>query len=404
MRRRAGNMRERASISMARLVAVREVTQRLKTRAFQIGSVLTLAIVVGGSLFAGMHQHQSQTVKVEIAGGGFLPALVQKDAALSGVTVVKVGYQGSQAAKKALQSGEVDLVVFSDHLLTENPLSPFDGSALGRFAGLMSDSLGALRTYSSLRLTQEEIAGLSHIAPVPIESVLTPSTHKSSTGLSIFGEIIMFTLISQYGAWVLIGVIEEKSTRVVEVLLINLKPSELLIGKVVGIGIVALAQGFLLLGSALAIFYFTGSSFLKGSSLGFLLLLGVWFMAGYSVYCVAFAVAGSLVSRQEDAQSVGLVVQLPMFLGYVLSFSALNSSSVSSLVKGLSFVPGLSSFLMPALFASGHATAVDQVVGLAISVLGVLVLAKVGARIYSGAILATGGRIKIRSALSQARW
>lgn len=88
--------------------------------------------------------------------------------------------------------------------------------------------------------------------------------------------------MQRYGYWLLIGVVEEKATRVVEVLLATIKPAELLIGKAVDIGILALTQATLLVVTALGVGAAVGSDLLKGSAPGAVLMARLWFLLGYT--------------------------------------------------------------------------------------------------------------------------
>ncbi len=387
-----------ARSSKIHLVATREIRQRIKSRAFRIGTAITVGLLLAVSVFSAFNDNGTKTIRMELSTPA-LSTVISQTAKAEGVTFSILGFSSLKNAAGQLNAGTIDLLVTPTKLFTKNPVSPTDSSTLGRFTNALSSRLSQLATYSALHLTKEQVAGLEKPITVSIEAVGKQPRARSSVEMSLLGDILMFVLISQYGSWVLIGVIEEKASRVIEILLIHLKPLQLLVGKVIGIGVVAVLQAFLLLGSAVLVLSLTGSPYVHGGSLSYLLLLTAWFIAGYSIYCVAYAAAGSLVSRMDDAQSVSIAVQLPIIIGYLLSVTSTRGPEISPIIRVLAFVPGFSSLLMPALYASGSSDMAEQLLAMVICLAATVLLARIGAHIYSKAILSIGGRVKIRQVL-----
>jgi ABC-2 type transport system permease protein len=111
--------------------------------------------------------------------------------------------------------------------------------------------------------------------------------------------------------------------------------------------------------------------------LGDLAILLIWFALGYALYCGAFAAAGSLVSRMEDAQTVAFPIMLPLLFGYIVSFSAVDGAN--TLVWILAFIPLTSVVAMPTLYALGEASL--WAVGVS------MVITALAARIYERSVL-----------------
>jgi len=193
------------------------------------------------------------------------------------------------------------------------------------------------------------------------------------------------------------GVVEEKSSRVVEVLLATVKPVHLLAGKVIGLGILGLGQLLLLailgMGAAAA----SGALEVDGDIMRAAVLALVWFVVGYAFYGAAFACEASLVSRQEDMQSVLTPLSLMLMVGFFASF-AVASDPDGTFAVVASFIPPIAPMIMPLRIAVGEATTF-QIVGAFVVTLGsAAILIPLAARIYSGAILRTGGAVKLREA------
>ena len=121
---------------------------------------------------------------------------------------------------------------------------------------------------------------------VPEVGALAPPTDQDTTAL-IFanaGIILMFIGIFSYGSWVLTGVVEEKQSRVVEVVLSTVRPRDLLMGKVLGIGLLALAQLVILVAVGLVLSQILGRLVLPTTTVGAVVQLLTWFILGFAFY------------------------------------------------------------------------------------------------------------------------
>ena len=126
-------------------------------------------------------------------------------------------------------------------------------------------------------------------------------------------------MLTQYNTWILIGVMQEKSSRVVEVLLATVRPIQLLGGKVLGIGLVALGQATLIVGFALIVGTAVGSDLLHGTAPLVLACELLWLVLGYAFYCWVYAAAGSTAERQDQVQTLALPLSIPILVGYIFS-------------------------------------------------------------------------------------
>lgn len=121
---------------------------------------------------------------------------------------------------------------------------------------------------------------------------LTPPSASLSRRLTgLFTVVLVFTLISVYGSQIAMGVGEEKSSRIVEVILASVRPLQLLVGKVTGIGVLALAQAALMVAVFLGLGTAVGSSLVHGAAPGIVVVGAVFLVLGYAFYCTAFAAA-----------------------------------------------------------------------------------------------------------------
>jgi ABC-2 type transport system permease protein len=208
---------------------------------------------------------------------------------------------------------------------------------------------------------------------------------------------VLFMAVAFYGGFVLMGVVEEKSSRVVEVLLSRLRPTELLSGKIVGIGLVGLAQLCLVAGSALVALRFSTNS-VASTTPGTMGWLVFWFILGYGFYSVLYATLGSLVSRQEEAQSVQFPVTAILLVAYFLSMAATRSPDSLTAVVG-SLLPPTAPMVMTVRMAHGGVPWWEIALAAALTLATIWALVRLAGRVYTGAVLRIGPRVRLRDAL-----
>jgi ABC-2 type transport system permease protein len=213
--------------------------------------------------------------------------------------------------------------------------------------------------------------------------------------------ILVFIALQIYGQSVAQGVVEEKASRIVEILLTAIRPWELMLGKVIGIGAAGLAQ---LLATVIA---GVGATLATGVDIPTSLLTEVagwalvWFVLGFFAYALILAAMGSLVSRQEEVGGVVAPTMMLLVLPYILGISILPTEPDNGLLRLLSLIPLFSPTLMPMRAALG-APAWEIWLSIALTMLLIVVLVRLSGRVYRNAVLRMGTRIKLRDALRAA--
>jgi len=175
---------------------------------------------------------------------------------------------------------------------------------------------------ASLGLSAGATARLLAPVQVPVTQLHRQSQRTARTIIAEVGMIMLYLAIAVYGGFVLTGVVEEKSTRVVEVLLSRLPPSSLLGGKIAGIGLAGLTQFLAVAATAAVTLLITRPSGLLPGTNAAIPMLVAWFVLGFAFYSLLYGSLGALASRAEDAQAAaGPVIALLMII-YVLAFVA----------------------------------------------------------------------------------
>ncbi|HEU5108156.1 MAG TPA: ABC transporter permease, partial [Micromonosporaceae bacterium] len=210
---------------------------------------------------------------------------------------------------------------------------------------------------------------------------------------------LLYVSLVLYGSMVAQGVIEEKSSRVVELLLATVRPWQLLIGKVIGLGLVGLIQLSIIGSAGVLLGVATGALSFAGIAIGSLLWGLVWYVLGFFLYATVFAAAAALVSRQEDAQAVLMPIILVLVAAFVVGFGVLAQDPASAASTVLALLPPFTPLLMPGKMALGAAPAWQVLAAIALTLLAIAALAVLGGRIYRNAVLHMGTRVRLRDAL-----
>jgi ABC-2 type transport system permease protein len=201
-----------------------------------------------------------------------------------------------------------------------------------------------------------------------------------------------------YGNLVLTGVVEEKSGRVVEVLLDRVPAKALLGGKVVGIGLLGFAQLAVTALAALAASMVTDSLDLPAVSGGVLAWVLVWFVLGYALYAMVYGALGSLASRTEDAQAAAGPVGYVLLAGCWASFFAISTDPGGLWARLLSLFPATAPLAMPGRIALGAAAWWEPLAAVVLTLATIVGLVSFAGRVYRNAVLHTGAALRLRDA------
>jgi ABC-2 type transport system permease protein len=383
-------------MQQAWLVARREMRERSRSRAFQ-ASIVFLIVGVAAMLILPALLKPSGTRDVGVTGSrpAALAATITEQAHAAGITARVRPYTSLSAGEQAVRQGQLDVLVAGAQRL--------------EWKGKPDEQLKAVVTGAVQLATIRERAGAAGVspgalaallAPVPVTSVQLGSAPGRSPGdeaavLVMTG--VLFFGISVFGQMVLTGVLEEKASRVVEVLLARIPPRALLAGKIAGIGLLGLAQiGVTALAAlaAVAAVHAVDVPAVRGTVLAWAL---VWFVLGYALYATAYGALGSLGSRVEDAQAVAGPVMIVMVLAYFASFAAIGQPD-SDFARALSYFPPTAPMAMPGRVAMGTAAWWEPVAAAGLTLAAIAALVRLAGRVYTSAILHSGPALSLRNA------
>jgi len=419
------------AVRNALLVARREYLVRVRSRAFLFSTVLlaVVAVVMGVT--------------------PFVVRLLEREG------VIRIAVETPDARLDRLAVSSLDLVLNGparvdptsrppyEITVTDDPAGARARVVRGELEGLLLVTRGASDTLSFTYVTRNpggRQAILMQLAAVAIgasaradeargliggfdvvkadPAAATPPRQGTTTSRTILATlliVLVFITSVTYGMWVAASVVEEKTSRVMEVMLSAASPGEMLAGKVVGVGSAGLTQYLAIVVPAAAMLVLQGriAEAILGSDgvdpdvLGGMTpeLLGaflVLFLLGFLFSALLYAAAASLVSRQEDVQQVALPMLLLSMAGYFLA--AIATTSIETWwVAPLSFVPFFSPYLMLARLALGDVAAWELVLAIAILVVSIAIALWVAARVYAAGVLLYGERPTARRILAAVR-
>jgi len=381
------------------LVARRDFLERVKSRAFQISTALTVVLVLVAVVAPQFFADDDPEWRVAVVGvdpGAVELTMTTLQGENDPIPTRARSVATRPAAIAALEAGDVDAAIVAGEGVL---ISGGTSRALSTLASAALTALELTDRAAELGLSPTQVADLLSIDQAPVESIEGPAPEDNGDGaetLALFATILLFVSIVTYGQWILIGVIEEKSNRVVEVVVGTVPPRTLLTGKVLGIGLLGLIQLIAIAAVAFAALRATGVADLPDTTGAVLAASAFWFFLGFAFYATAYAAAGALVSRQEEAQNAAFPLTLVLMSAYFIATLSVNGDN--PVIRWASLLPPFAPMTMPLRIALDRATTAEIAISSLLMIVGVLVLMRVAARIYRGGILRAGGKIKINEA------
>jgi ABC-2 type transport system permease protein len=348
------------------LVAEREILSRVRSKAFLISTGILLLAALAATLIGGLVGGMDHTTRVAVVGNA--ASVVHNSDGLKAVPA-----EDQAAAETMVRDGSVDAAVVPD--------------ADNKAVGVKVIALDAAPT--------DVVQALS--APPSVELLQKPAQNPFLVYLVALGfGLVFFMSAMTFGQTIAQSVVEEKQTRVVEILLSTITARTLMAGKVLGNSLLAFAQvaliALLTTGALLA----TGQKVLLGNIGPSVAWFVVFFVFGFVLIAALYAATAALVSRQEDVGSATAPVMMLVMLPYLLVLVFNNNPTVLAI---MSYIPFSAPVGMPMRLFLGTAEWWEPLVSLVILLATTVVAILIGSRIYSNSLLRTGAKISVREAL-----
>jgi ABC-2 type transport system permease protein len=369
-----------------KLVAMREIREGLRNRTYLLLFGLSLAIIVALTVIPTLLQ-SDDTVHLGVVG----PTAVAADdlidqAELFDIDLAVEEVADTDAGERALRDGELDVLLGGDReLVVEENLDPTLRAVIAESVGQQA----MVEQLAELGIGADEAAALLTGADAVSVRTLEEPAEETAFVFAFFGTILLLMGVTFFASTVLTGVVEEKSSRVVEVVLGAMRPSQLLAGKLLGISSLAFAQVTLLVIVGLVMVRITDVVELPQATGAIVAAVIGWFVLGFAFYSVVYAAAGSLASRIEDAQSSAGPIGFLLFAAYFSTFLVVlpNPEGIASVI--ISIVPPLAPLTMPARVALGAVTPIEMFVAVVLTIATIAGSVVLAGRVYERSVLRT---------------
>jgi ABC-2 type transport system permease protein len=379
------------------LVARREIVTRTRERSFLISTLVTIGIIAAIVVLPDAlgFGDEKATIAASSPQGEQVAAAAAPAARALDLELTVQRLDEAQARRR-VQDGDLDAALVGEgpRVLVRSDLDDDLGAVLRHAAA-------GVRTDAALsRAGLDEAQRRAALSPPPLDVVeLDPGRNDQSQGFATVAIFLLFFQLIGYGYWIAAGIVEEKASRVVEILLSTIRPRELLAGKVLGIGLVALGQLLLIGVMGLALAIATDTVDVAGDAVVALVVVLAFFLLGYSFYAAMFSVAGALVPRQEEIGNVTTPIQIVLFATYFLAFQAVSEPE-GGLAQVLTFIPPTAAIVLPVRTIAGGIPAWEIAAGSVILAVGAAAMLLAASRIYANAVLRTGSRVRLAEAWS----
>jgi ABC-2 type transport system permease protein len=379
------------------VVATREFRERGRTRTFQWSTLLAVLAMVALVVVPSLGSDEPTTYRVGLAGAvapGTADALTAQ-AKAADRQVRTSTYDTVAAGEQAVRDRKVDVLLVDGGRVAWRIRSD---ASLGALVASAVQAVRIRERAEEQGLPMQDVATL--LAPVALSTEVLGSAagvDDNARDVAFYAVVLLFVAVSIYGQMVLTGVVQEKQSRVAEVILSRMPPRELLAGKVLGIGALGLAQFVLLVTTAGVSMAAVDSVDTPHVAVSVWIWLVLWFVLGYAFYSVVYAAFGALASRVEDASSTAAPISIVLFAGYFAALSALDSPD-SVVATVLSFIPATAPMAMPLRMTLTDVPSWQLATSVLLTGGSVWLLVRLAGRVYSGAVLRTGTRIPLQAA------
>lgn len=410
--------------SSVRVVAAREIAVKLRDKAFLGSTAFLLVLVTAATAVPVLLGQQTPQHRVAVQGSAAAEVVdlaaelgrqAQEDDPDVPPALALLGAGGLPAAdlwpievepdadvERLVRDGDVAAAVVGDDVVGLRVLGaesvPYEVGVLVRAA---ASEVQVERAAAEAGLTADEVAALTN--PEPPRSTLLEARPEGSVPpelLVLVFAFLFYLSVLTFGMSIAQSVVEEKQSRVVELLVAAVPVRRLLAGKVVGNTLMAVGQVVVVVGAGLLAATVAGEGQLLGQVLRASGWFVVFFLLGFVMLACLWAGAGALASRVEDLQATTVVMQVLVIVPFFAAVFAIDPGPTQ---RVLSYIPFTAPLLMPARVVLGNAAPWEPWVAAAVVLGTAVALVALGARLYEGSVLHTRSRLRATQAWRAAR-
>ena len=375
------------------LVAERGLVENVRSRSFKVITGLLLLLSIAAVAIPQILGAQGTTYTLATIGKAPAGLVATLDAAgrPAGFTVTYVSRVDEAAVRKAVRDGDATAGLAGGTLYTS-------AKSAGTFPVVIAQAMVSLETTRRLTeagLSPQQVASIQSIRP-PKQVIAGPVDNVGRVGVGVGVGIVLYVALVLAGTAIATTVAMEKSTRISEVLLAILRPSQVLVGTVMAVGIVTLVQLLVLATPVAVALRVTDKIGVPAVAAGDLGLAVAWFVLGFALYAFLFAAAAALVNKITEVNSAILPVTLILVASYIVALAVVAPDPSGAWSVAVSMFPLSAPLVMPVRWASGQVPVYQLVLAMALTAATAVLLVSVASSIYRRALLITGHRVRLR--------
>jgi ABC-2 type transport system permease protein len=379
-----------------RLVAGRALADGVRSRTVRITTLILLLVGLAVVMVPRLLGGDEPTYTLASVGEPSAPIRAQLDAAgeAAGFRMEYQSVVDAATVESTIREGDatVGLVDTTVYVRTDAP---------GTVAVLVGQAVAATERADLLReagLTPAEIAQVGSLS-LPDQVEVGPVQDEGRAAVGFIVGIVLYMAIMFSGNLIALNVGVEKSTRIAEVLLAVLRPSQILVGNVLGIGLQTLAQLLVLTVPIIVAITVTDGLDVPAVAAGDIALGMAWFVLGFLMYAFLFAATAALVDKVTDVGSATMPVTVFLVLAYLGAVIVVQQDPGSAVSVALSMFPLTSPMAMPVRWSSGMVPEWQLIISMLLALGAAILLAWFGSRVYRRALVITGRRLRLGEVL-----
>lgn len=381
-----------------RLVAERSIVENVRSRTFRVVTGLLLLLSAAAVTLPQIFGQDETTYTLGTVGTAPVDLVAALDAAgeTAGFIVEYDARDDEDAVRQSVRDGDATAGLAGGTLYTST-------EADGTFPVLVAQTVVSLETsrrMTDMGLTTEQVGELQSVQP-PEQVTVGPVQDEGRASIGFAVGIALYLAITFAGSAIATTVATEKSTRISEVLLAVLRPSQALVGTVLAVGTATLAQ-LLVLAAPIAVAVTVTDDFgIPAVAAGDIAIAVVWFILGFGLYAFAFAATAALVNKITEVSAAIMPVSITLIGGYLLAITTVLSDPHGGWSVAVSIFPFTAPMAMPLRWAAGGVPVYQLLLAMTLTVATAVMLAAVASSIYRRALLITGRRVRLREVLGR---
>jgi ABC-2 type transport system permease protein len=383
--------------SGTRLVWRRGLVENLRSKTFKIVIAVLLLVSVAAVTLPQLLVGRTPTYTLATVGSAPADLRAALDAAQrkGDFTVEYLARSDPGAVRAAVKTGDATVGLADQTLYSA-------ADAAGTFPVVVAQAVVGIEVAARLAragLTPQQVADLQSVQP-PTQVTVSPATDETRAGVGFAVGVSLYMALLFGGSAIASAVAQEKASRISEVLLVVLRPSQILTGTVLAVGTVTLAELLVLATPVLVAVGVRDDSRLPPVAAGDIALGVAWFVIGFALYAFLYAACGALVNKVTEVSSAVMPIVMVMAAAYVASILVTTEDPTSGWSVFIAVFPLTSPIGMPFLWASGEASGYLLLAAMALAILTAVGVSWLASAIYRRGLLITGRRVRVRDVIT----